>query len=344
MREFRPSTPADSAALAALLSAAGLNPVLRPEVELWKYWRLRADWPGDRSYVLTEHGSLIAHGALIPGVLAWGHERARIIQVVDWAARADAAGAGFSLLKRVSRIADGAISIGGSAHTRQILPHLGFKPVGEVVGYVRPLRPLLLLGTRGARAGWRLLPRVARSALWAARASSGGGEDFAVRRITTGTLASVRAVLPAPQADLAVFERSEARLRFALECPLVAMELHALERSGRIQGYFLLAIAGRQARLADCWLASREPADWRALVRCAVRQARQHPAVAELAAWASDPRFAECLAQCGFHPRNRQPVSLMMRGGRDLPPVTLRVQMLETDAIYLDPRGDSLLA
>jgi hypothetical protein len=343
MREFRPSRPADGAALAALLTGAGLHPVVRPEVEQWKYWSPRGDWPADRSYVLTDDGRLLAHGALVPGVLAWGSERASIVQVVDWAARADAGGAGFSLIKRLSRIADGAISIGGSSHTRQILPHLGFKPVGEVTVHVRPLRPLRILGS-GSRLGWRLLPRFARSVLWAVRAPSAGGENFTVRRITADTLAQVHPALPAPRADLAVFERTEAGLRHALECPLVKMELYSLERAARVEGYFLLAIAGRQARLADCWVPSRDAADWCALIQCAVRQARLHPAVAELAAWASDALFAEWLSQCGFHVRNRQPISLMMCGGRAAPPVTPRVQMLETDAIYLDPLGQSLLA
>jgi hypothetical protein len=341
MRAFRPSIPADGAAIAALLDAAGLHPVVRPDVEQWKYWQPRADWSGDRSYVLTDHGSLIAHGAIIPGVLAWGGERASVVQVVDWAARADAPGAGFSLIKRLCRIADGAIAIGGTSDTRQILPHLGFKPVGEVLGYARPLRPVRIFGAR-ARSGWRLLPRFARGVFWAARAPARGGEEFNVRRITADALAELRAALPTASPDLAVLERSEASLRHALECPLVPMELCALERSGRVQGYFLLAIGGRQARLADCWMVTREPADWRALTQCAVRRARQHPEVGELAAWASDALFSECLAQCGFHVRNRQPLSLLLRAGRPAMTATLRVQMLDADAAYLDPRGDSL--
>jgi hypothetical protein len=343
MRNFRPSNPGDAAAIATLLNAAGLHPVVRPDAEHWKYWQPRGDWAGDRSFVLTDDGKLIAHAAIIPGVLAWGGERASIVQVVDWAARADAGGAGFSLMKRLSRIADGAISIAGSSHTRQILPHLGFKPAGEVAGYVRPLRPLRIFGTR-ARSRWRLLPRFARSVLWTARAPARGGEEFKVRRITAEALAEVRAALPTASPDLAVLERSEGSLRHALDCPLLPVELHALERSGRLQGYFLIATAGAQARLADCWMVSRDPADWRALIQCAVRQARQHPAVAELAAWASDPLLAECLSRCGFHARSRRPVGLMMRAGRPAPAATLRVQMLDTDAVYLDPRGESLLA
>jgi hypothetical protein len=341
MRAFRPSNPADAAALAALLSAAGLHPDVRADVQRWKYWQPREDWPRDRSFVLTHHGRLIAHGALIPGVLAWGGERVRIVQVVDWAAAPDAVGAGFSLMKHLSRIADGAIAIGGSPQTRQILPHLGFEPAGKVLGYVRALRPLRIFGAR-ARARWRLLPRFARSLLWTVRAPSGGGEEFTVRRVPAERLSEVRAALPAPSADLAVLERSEAGLRYALGCPLVHMELHALERAGRLQGYFLIAVAGRQARLVDCWMVTREPGDWRAMIQCTVRQARQHPDVAELAAWASDPLFAACLAQCGFHVRNTQPLGLRMHARLSAMTATLRVQMLDTDAAYLAPQGQSL--
>lgn len=341
MREFRPSTPADGPAIAALLKSAGLHPVVRPEVEQWKYWRARPDWPASRSYVLTDHGKLIAHGAVVPGVLAWNAGRVGVVHVVDWAARTEAAGAGLTLVRRLSRIVDGAVSIGGSAQTRKILPHLGFKPLGAAIGYARPLRPLGILGER-AWSRWRLLPRVARSMLWVARAPAGGGDAFQVRRIGADALPEVRAAFPTASAELAVLERSVDKLRHALDCPLVPMELHALERSGRVQGYFLLAIAGRQARLADCWMVSRDPADWRALIQCAARQARQHRGVAELTAWASDALLAESLARCGFHRRSTQPVLLMLRTGLASPPGALRVQMIDTDAAYLDPQGQKL--
>jgi hypothetical protein len=340
MRDFRPSNPADGAAIAALLASAGLHPVARPDVERWKYWQPYGDWPGARSYVLTDDGEVIAHGAVIPAVAAQGSRRTTIIQVVDWAARADAAGAGVALMKRLVRLADAALAVGGSSQTRQILPYLGFAPVAQVTVYVRPLRPRIF-GSGGFRAPWRSLPRFVRSLLWTLSAPRGQGAAFGVRRVTADTVADLRPTLPAPYPGLTILERSEAALRHALACPLVPMELYAVERSGRVQGYFLIAIAGRQARLVDCWSASRDAADWRGLIQCAVRQAREHAEVAELAAWASDALLAECLARCGFHARDKQPVSLKMPSG-SAPPGTLRVQMLDTDAPYLDPRGDFL--
>lgn len=341
MREFRPSNSADGAAIVALLAGAGLHPIARPEVEQWKYWQSYSDWPGARSYVLTEHDQLLAHGALIPAVIAHGDRRSGVVHVVDWAARSDAPGAGVVLLKRLLRLADAALAVGGSAQTRQILPHLGFHAVGEVTGYVRALRPLRIFGTGGRRAGWRLLPRFTRSLLWALSAPAGGCDGLTVRRIGADTVADLRSALPTPCSDLAILERSETRLRHALACPLVPMELYAVESSSRVQGYFLLAIAGRQARLTDCWVASRQAADWRSLIQCAVRQASEHPDVAELTAWASDELLAGCLVQCGFRVRNRQPVSLKMPAGSAATPA-LRVQMLDTDMPYLDPQGEFL--
>ncbi len=341
-RHFRPSTPADAATIAALLGEAGLHPVVRSEVEHWKYWQNDCGWSGARSFVLTAGASVVAHGAIVPGTLAWERQRISVLFAIDWAARPDAAGAGVTLMKLLGQMADGMLSVGGSAHTRRILPHLGFKPAGEVTSHVRTLRPLRMLGTRAPR--WRLLPRVARSVWWTVTAPARGRDGFAVRHISSDTLSEIRPALPAPSADLAVFERSEASLRHALSCPLLPMELHALERSGSVQGYFLLALAGRQARLADCWMRTADPADWRALIQCAAQRARQHPQVAEIVAWASDPLLCRVLSECGFHERRAQPLGLLLRPGRTAPAATLRVQMLDTDAAWLDPHGESLLA
>jgi hypothetical protein len=137
--------------------------------------------------------------------------------------------------------------------------------------------------------------------------------------------------------DATVLERSEALLTYVLECPIVPMELYAVEKAGHVRGYFLLALARGQARIADCWIDSEEQADWRALLQCAVREARRSPAVAELAIWASDPVLARSLPECGFHPRNLRPVQLLATKGFDIPAATLRVQMLDSDAAYHHP-------
>ncbi|HYL71509.1 MAG TPA: hypothetical protein VEY89_09460 [Candidatus Dormibacteraeota bacterium] len=292
--------------------------------------------------MLTEADEIIAHVAIVPGVLAFAGQHARILQAVDWAARSGTAGAGLAIVKRIGQLADAMLAIGGTGHTREILPHLGFRPAGQVSSWVRTLRPLRILGSRAR--GWRLLPRIARAVWWRMSAPQGGRDEFTVRRVRADTLSQILPALPAPSADLAILERSEESLRHALECPLLPMELHALERSGRVQGYFLLAIAGRQARLADCWMVTPDPADWRALIQRAVQRAREHPGIAEIVAWGSGALLTRCLPECGFHARGSLPVLLKMGAGRGAPAADLRVQMLDTDAAYLDPLGHSLSA
>lgn len=330
---FRPSTPQDAPQIVALIASAGLNPNVRPQDLQWKYWQDRADSPGPRSFVLCDGSRIIAHGSAIPGSIAWEDQRARIVQVVDWAALPEAAGAGLSLMRHVCRTADIAVSIGGSQTTRRIMPLIGFRPHGEITGFVRPLRPLRIMrgGTRG---GWRVLPRVLRSVLWASRAPRAEAGQWEVRRIGVEQLHCLGPVLPRPTGGMAVAERSEASLRHILACPIVPAELHALVAAGTVRGYFLLTFAPGQARLADLCIDTDDPADWRALILCAVRQARQHPQVAEIAAWASTGDLAERLRECGFHPRNTHPVQLMVRGRFNVP-ARLRLQMIETDAAYL---------
>lgn len=330
---FRASTPNDAASIAALFAEAGLNPNTRPEDLSWKYWRERADWPGSRSYVLCDRGEIVAHGGIVPGEITWGQERARIIHVVDWAAQPRAMGAGVSLMKRLGGLTDILIAVGGSSATRRILPVIGFRPHSSISGCARPLRPLRILGTGGARR-WKLLPRLARSTLWRLRAPSFRDGSWETRHIGPEQVHELAGVLPRPARDVGVFVRGEALFQHQLQCPMVGSELYGLARSGRMRGYFLLTFAPRQARLADLWIDSQDPADWRALIQCAVSRALQHPDAAEITAWASSPALSQRFLECGFHPRGTQPVMLAVRGGWK-PPSTLHVQMLDTDAAYL---------
>src|SRR5437762_5594639 len=160
-RSIRPSTPADAAAIVALLAQAGLRPHTEPEHLDWKYWRPRSDWPGPRSFVLTEGTAPIAHAAIVPGAWSSGSQRASVLHAIDWAARPGEAGAGAMLMKAIGSQAGALIAIGGSADTLAMLPHLGFRAAGAVTLYARTLRPLRLFDGAG-RAPRRALPRFLR--------------------------------------------------------------------------------------------------------------------------------------------------------------------------------------
>jgi hypothetical protein len=314
------------------MAECGLLPNFQPEDLRWKYWQERSDWPGPRSFVMTRGSEILAHAAVIPGTYRWNEHRVRTIHVVDWAARPSAVGAGASLMKYLGQACDALLAIGGSAQTLRLLPHLGFRIRGSATGYVRSLHPTGVL-VPSVHPTWKVPPRFLRSVWWNLRAPRGGTDGWQVRRLNADELSRLAAILPGPTSEMAVLERSAELFRYTLECPIAAMSLFAMEREGRVRGYFLLTRALRQARLADCWMDSTDSADWRALIQCAVREARHYSGVAELAVWASDPLLSRSLRECGFRARNEVPVQLLPHDAALLPPA-LRVQMLDNDAAY----------
>ncbi len=318
----------------ALMKEAGLQPHVDPEHLYWKYWRERADWSGSRSFVVTDGRSLLAHGAVVPGTLRWGVTRARVIHMIDWAARRDAVGAGVLLMKHVGQMSDLLLGIGGSRHTLKIMPLIGYRHCGSVTGYVRTLSPLGIL-QRPCGSRLKLVPRVARSVVWSLSAPRADMAGWQARRIGESEVERIADALPESSPGIALFGRGPAHFQHVLACPIVPVELYALEKTGRVGGYFLLSYAPGQVRLADLWMNSVDPTDWRALAHSAVEQARGRAGAAELAVWSSDPGLSRALEECGFHERLSLPIYLRSSGDLAIPHETVRVQMLDNDAFYL---------
>jgi hypothetical protein len=330
---IRPTTPADGPALRELMGEAGLDPNSEPEHLRWKYWQERADWPGPRSFVMARGADILAHAAVVPSVCLSGAERVRTIHLIDWAARPSATGAGVSLLKHLGQAADALLAIGGSEQTLRLLPHLGFRRWGDATGYVRTLHPLRII-TPSANPVRTLGPRVMRSMLWTLAAPSSRVRGWTVRRLAASEMAQVATVLPASTNGLALFERNAGLFEYCLSCTVSSMTFHVLERDGRVHGYFLMSYAFRQARLADCWIDSDAPEDWRTLIKCVVDQAKQHPQAAELIAWGSDVVMSRHLLESGFHARGAVPVQVSAPRNPALHERAVRVQMLDNDTAY----------
>jgi GNAT superfamily N-acetyltransferase len=339
----RPSTPEDAAAIVELMSAAGLQPHSDTRFLHWKYWRERLDYPGPRSFVMTDGHKLLAHLAVVPGAFRYGDTRARVTHMIDWAARREAAGAGIRLAKHVARMSDFALATGGSEHTRRIFPMIGYVECGTISGYTRTLSPLDILH-RPIPSRWKLLPRMVRSFLWSLAAPRPDTAGWQARRIEMDEIDRMDLPIPTPVPGKVVFERTPALFRHVLACPIVPTELYGLVRGGRIGGYFLLSYAPGQARIVDMWMASEDPADWRALVHAAVSQARRREGLAELIVWSSDPGLSQILDDCGFHERLSLPISLRPPEGTAIPHDIMRVQMLDSDAFYLHLDGNELWA
>ncbi|HUL47817.1 MAG TPA: hypothetical protein VLV25_12015 [Steroidobacteraceae bacterium] len=269
----------------------------------------------------------------MPGTWLCGLRRVKVIHVIDWAARRDAAGAGSVLMKHIAQQADALLAIGGSAETVKMLPTLGFRTTGALRGYVRTLHPLRLLRGLGKQRV-RGFYRAARSAMSSLGAPTGARSGWRARRLSAGALAEISSVLPTARPGMSVAQRSAALLAYALECPIVPLALYLVEHGGRARGYFLIASAPGQVRIADCWVDSEAPDEWRALLACTIAQAAADPPAAEIVGWANDELTANALEACGFRARHSAAIQLRPRTGAKLPAESLRVQMLDSDAAY----------
>jgi GNAT superfamily N-acetyltransferase len=335
---FRSTTVADESTLRSLLQEAhGVapgHPMFEGRHLHWKYWEPREDWQGSRSYVLTRDGRIIAHAAIVPALCSWGTERLKVLHVIDWAARAEARGAGNTLMQHIGTLADAILTSEGGDAAWRLLPFLGFAESKTVVTqYARPLRPLLYL-TGADVPRWRLAARCVRNALWALRAPAGAPGAQRSRHLAADEVAAAPMRWPAPRRGTAVLERSAAVMSYWLQCPAAPMELYVVENGSAAEGYFVLAFAPGQARLADCWLDSDDPGAWEGLVQLAVRQAARHTGVAELAVIGSEPLLATALERCGFHARASRPLMMRATNGVRLPPAEIRIQMLDDDTAY----------
>jgi hypothetical protein len=345
---FRPSTIADETAIAALLhESLGLAPG-HPMVERshlhWKYWEPRADWPGSRSYVYLQGGEIVAHGAVVPSVCLWREHRITALQIIDWAAKRDSSGTGVALLKQIRKLPDAMFSVGGNELTTQrILPVIGFKDCGTTVRYfARPIRPLHRLANPAYR-GWRLGPQVMRAVFWTLTASSRRNVEWSAHPVPADQLAGALLLWPTPKSGAAIFERSNALMSYWLRCPATPMELYSVHAGGRNRGYFLLALAAAQVRIADCWIDSDELSDWSAAVQLAVTQAKAHLEVAEVVTMTSDPMLSAALVKSGFRMRRAGAMWWYAAGGIARPNATVRYMMADSDEAYLHEGRSTLL-
>ncbi len=329
---IRPSTAADRPAIVSLLDSAGLHSRSSERNLDWKYWLPRADWPHARSFVLAKDREIFAHAGIVPSTCVWDGHRASMLHLIDWAAAPGRVGAGATLLKHISWLADALFAVGGNEFSLRSLPAIGFRPCSTETEYVRVLYPLRYLAN-SPQWGWKTLPKLGRSILWTLTAPRDEDPEWSWRRVAPSQLQSLESVLPRARGNLAALERSTDLFSYMLKCPIASMALHRLQKADKLRGYFLLALVPGQARLADCWVDSDEAGDWRALVGCAVHAARQDPGVAELIAVANDPLLSDALEQAGFRPRGTSPISVLVHKGHDIPP-TFRVQMLDSDAAY----------
>jgi hypothetical protein len=334
--QFRPTSRSDADSISQLLQ---LSLRMRPDhpglgsAQMdWKYWSPHPNWEGSRSFVMEREGKLAAHGAVVPLSLAWRNRRYRLFHLIDWAARPDSPGAGVALLKNAANLSDGVFVAGGSDITQRILPAMGFRESGRATTFVLPLRPFLRLRD-DSFSSWKSAARYGRNLLWMMQASSGTPAGWSARRVPRERLATMEFPTPHPRGAEALFERTVPDIYNLLECPATPAEFYLVERGGLARGYFVLAIAVRQSRIAEAWVDSGDIDDWRALYVMAARAAAARRQIAEITTVAGTPVEIDALRQAGFQPRGQIALRFQLRDGGV--PEAVRFQLVDGDAAYL---------
>ena len=133
-------------------------------------------------------------------------------------------------------------------------------------------------------------------------------------------------------------------MTYFLKCPAAPMELYSVAKEGAVRGYFLVAHAPGQARIADFYIDSGAREDWRILIQLAVSQAMRDPAVAEVVSIGSDPVTRQALLDSGFHARGADPLRLLPAKGVELPAGPIRIHLIDSDAAYLHENRGSYWA
>lgn len=334
--QFRETTPQDAPEVAAFLQRIfeldPAVPLISPPHMQWKYWEPRSVWPGSRGFVLTREDAIVAHGTVVPLSCISGQRQLRMAHLIDWAADPKCVGSGVNVLKHIGRLVDAIVVVGGSEMTLKVLPALGFKKWGEVTQYVRPVRPLRRLA--GQRFGLRLAAQFSRSLLWALQAPSPQTSGLTATRITPQQLPSQAIPWPRTSGGTTIFERTADLFDYLLKCPVTPIELYSCAKGGEVRGYFLLAYAPGQTRIADFYIDSDNPRDWQALINQAVSQATQNRQAAEVVSVGSDAVTHRALLDCGFRPRTIFPLHVQPGKGVELAAEPVRFHMIDSDAAY----------
>lgn len=331
---FRPSTPADAAALEPFLrralalgegcpgfDAAGLH---------WKYWAPGGDWDGPRSYLLEGPQGIEAHCGAFPLWRRHPGGRSRAAHFFDWAAAPGTFGAGVRLLRKVAGAVGALCAVGGSQDTRKILPLLGARPANEVVFLARPVRPFRQALTHPQR-DWKLPARLVRNTFWAwappLTAPAGWSFEATAPNRVPAELWSPAA------AGAAARERSPAGYACYLACPFLRFELFLARRGQQPAGCFLIGFVQGQARVADLWLREPSPEAYEAAYRLALAAALTDPAAVEVIASASVAARLEALRRCGLREYRREPIQVWPAD--QAPPDGFDCQMAENDTAFL---------
>jgi hypothetical protein len=303
----------------------------RPEVLQWKYFEPGPQWQSSRSYVLRQGDTIKAHCGVWPMNLRFGGDTVSCICFLDWLSEKDLPGAGVLLKRKLMRLADTSVVVGGSADTRAVVPRIGFQHVADVTTFARVVRPWQQFRTRPREAIGRSAARLLRNAAWSRQAEGSIDREWSINRVATFE------ELPEEIHDSGYPTpwREASYLNYWLNTPAVDIAGFVILRQNKFYGYFLLSEVGGQARIADIRLLSDNAADWANAYRLAASIAAEDPEICETVTIASTPLARQALLEAGFRDRGGVPLFLCDQKKRlaGAPPIFLN--MIDGDGAYL---------
>jgi hypothetical protein len=288
--------------------------------------------------VAEAEGRIVAHVGVWPVQLSTIRGRVQCVHLIDWAAGRANAGAGTAVYLAGQSLAPVSLVIGGSSEARRILPKMGFRAVGELKIYARPLRIWRqFLERRGCplprrtalllrNAGWRLKAGLAAFPPW----STSGQAELSE--------AQVKPFLEGAPPDITVSYCDAASMNYLLACPSVPVTVRSAMEQGEPRALFVLAQPGAQLRVADIRLAAEPPEAWESAYSTVLRLASGMAHVHEVVAGSTTPVTDAALEANGFHVTAAKPLWIR-DGGRVLNGCEpFRLQLADSDGFLIyDP-------
>jgi hypothetical protein len=308
---FRTTKRSDLHALSAfLVRAYKFEPSdfhFDPQLLEWKYLYPRSDWQFDRSYLLERDGNIVAHAGVCPVTfrLPTG-QTVRSLTILDWAAEAKT-GLGVVLFRKLMQMAPTSFVIGGAPVTREVVPRIGFRHVGDAPTYAAWLRPLqeFRIRPRNGRSLLRLLhglthpvpTRTCRTKQW---------EFVLVRQFDD----SLQPILNRGKRPWTSCQRTVADLNYSLQCPHLKMQGFLLRREGRLAGYFILGNSDWETRVLDIVVDSEVIDDWKYACVALTNAALLDPASCRIRILSTMPLLTRALVWNGYWHQYKEPILL----------------------------------
>ena len=307
--------------------------IFSPEMLTWKAFDPHPFWEGGRSYILRTRGKIAAHALVVPLRLKTAGTTVRAQSVIDWVASKEAVGAGVLIYTQLRSLTDLQICLGGSDHTRRLLPRMGFSIYQTVRSYNRVIRPAAHLArVRGFRpASWLRAARDYKELLRGRGSAAPEFQAIPCHSFEPGE----QLPLPDPTvAGGAVFEQTVESLNYVLRCP-VPMEAYRFQFRGEPWGYCLLSRIGHQCRIVNMWVHSSRAEDWSLALTRITGLAAADPDCTEIVACAALPLLDSALNLAGFRTSSGFPFFVHNSQRAALKESEVSITLSESDAFYL---------